>query len=134
MSARVAGAAGVPLDHARPRQVARLRARLLPGEQLLAAADAYGLGTGCFAITTLRVIGLEQGWIVAHTKLRSVPLGRITAVTSVDRGRDLLGARSDLRIDIGGDSMEFTLRGGRVAEAIAQELVRVLVASAPDSG
>jgi len=42
----------------------------------------------------------------------SVPFSKITAVGSVDQGRGLLGATSELIVKAGSDECDFEFRGG----------------------
>ena len=48
--------------------------------------------------------------------LTSVPFDKITSVSSVDEGRGLFGATSELVIKTGSEAFEFEFRGGDKAQ------------------
>lgn len=89
---------------------------LLDNETLYAVFDCKGAGTGFLAITDKRVMFYDKEFMRKRKALTSVPFGKITAVSSVDEGRGLWGATSELVIKTGSEEFEFEFRGGDKAQ------------------
>ena len=89
---------------------------IIPNEKLFAVFDCKGAGTGFVAITNKRVIFYDKAFMKKRKALTSVPFNKITAVSSVDEGRGLFGATSELVIKTGSEEFEFEFRGGEKAQ------------------
>jgi hypothetical protein len=97
-------------------QVDQILPWLLDDEQLYAVYDCKGSGTGFVGITNERLIFYDRAFLLKRKALVSVPYGKITAVGSVDEGRGLFGATSELVVKTGSDAYEFEFRGGDKAQ------------------
>jgi hypothetical protein len=89
---------------------------LMGGERLYAVYDCKGGGTGFVAITNKRLLYYDKAFLGKRKALTSVPFNKITAVSSVDEGRGLFGATSELVVKTGSESFEFEFRGGDKAQ------------------
>jgi hypothetical protein len=89
---------------------------LLERETLYAVYDCKGSGTGFVAITDKRLLFYDKEFMQRRKALTSVPYSKITAVSSVDEGRGLWGATSELVIKTGSEEYEFEFRGGDKAQ------------------
>jgi hypothetical protein len=85
---------------------------LLGAEKLYAVYDCKGGGTGFVAVTNKRLVFYDKAFLGKRNALTSVAFNKITAVSSVDEGRGLLGATSELVVKTGSESFEFEFRGG----------------------
>jgi Bacterial PH domain len=89
---------------------------LIGGERLYAVHDLKGGGTGFIAITNKRLMFYDKAFLGKRKALTSVPFNKITAVSSVDEGRGLFGATSELVVKTGSEAFEFEFRGGDKAQ------------------
>jgi hypothetical protein len=89
---------------------------LIGGERLYAVYDLKGGGTGFIAITNKRLMFYDKAFLGKRKALTSVPFNKITAVSSVDEGRGLFGATSELVVKTGSEAFEFEFRGGDKAQ------------------
>lgn len=89
---------------------------LLDHERLYAVYDCKGQGTGFVAITDKRLIFYDKEFMRRRKALTSVPFSKITAVSTVDEGRNLFGSTSELVIKTGSEAYEFEFRGGDKAQ------------------
>ena len=89
---------------------------LLDNETLHAVYDCKGTGTGFIAITDKRLLFYDREFMRKRKALTSVPFSKITAVSSVDEGRGLWGATSELVVKTGSEEYEFDFRGGDKAQ------------------
>lgn len=89
---------------------------LLESERLYAVYDLKGAGTGFIAITNKRLIFYDKEFMRKRKALTSVPFSKITAVSSIDEGRGLFGATSELVVKTGSEAYEFEFRGGDKAQ------------------
>ena len=89
---------------------------LMGGERLYAVYDLKGAGTGFIAITNKRLMFYDKAFLGKRKALTSVPFNKITSVSSVDEGRGLFGATSELVIKTGSEAFEFEFRGGDKAQ------------------
>ena len=89
---------------------------LLGGEKLYAVYDCKGGGTGFVAVTNKRLLFYDKAFLGKRKALTSVPFNKITAVSSVDEGRGLFGATSELVVKTGSESFDFEFRGGDKAQ------------------
>ena len=89
---------------------------IVPNEKLYAVFDCKGAGTGFVAITNKRVMFYDKAFMKKRKALTSVPFNKITAVSTVDEGRGLFGATSELVIKAGSQEFEFEFRGGEKAQ------------------
>ena len=90
--------------------------------------DCKGAGTGFVAVTNKRILFYDKAPLRKRKVLMSVPFSKISAVGSVDQGRGLLGATSELLVKTGSEEFEFEFRGGEKAQQayrfIMQELLQ----------
>lgn len=93
---------------------------LLAGEQLYAVFDCKGAGTGFLAVTDRRILFYDKEFMRRRKALTTVPFSKITSVSSVDEGRGLFGATSELVIKTGTEEFEFEFRGGDKAQRAYQ--------------
>jgi len=89
---------------------------LLESERLHAVYDCKGAATGFIAITDKRLMFYDKAFMRKRKALTSVPFSKITAVSSVDAGRGLFGATSELVVKTGSEEFEFEFRGGDKAQ------------------
>ena len=78
--------------------------------------DLKGSGTGFIGITDKRLIFYDRAFLRKRKALTSIPFSRISSVSSVDEGRGLRGASSELVISTAGDEHSFEFRGGEKAQ------------------
>jgi hypothetical protein len=107
-------AAGVHYD--RQEQYDQIVPWLLGGERLYAVFDCKGSGTGFVAVTDRRLMFYDRAFMRKRKALTSVPFSKITSVSSVDEGRGLFGATSELVVKTGSEEFEFEFRGGEKAQ------------------
>jgi hypothetical protein len=89
---------------------------LVGGEKLYAVFDLKGGGTGFIAITNKRLMFYDKAFMAKRKALTSVPFNKITAVSSIDEGRGLFGATSELVVKAGSEAFDFEFRGGDKAQ------------------
>jgi hypothetical protein len=65
---------------------------------------------------TSALLYYDKAFLGKRKALTSVPFNKITAVSSVDEGRGLFGATSELVVKTGTESFEFEFRGGDKAQ------------------
>lgn len=104
---------------------------ILPGEDLYAVFDCKGAGTGFVAITNKRLMFYDRAFMRKRKALTSVPFNKITSVSSVDEGRGLFRATSELVIMTGSHEFEFEFRGGEKAQHAYQLIMRELLENEP---
>lgn len=104
---------------------------IVPNERLYAVFDCKGAGTGFVAITNKRVIFYDKAFMKKRKALTSVPFNKITAVSTVDEGRGLLGATSELVVKTGSEEFEFEFRGGDKAQRAYQLIMSELLQHEP---
>ena len=63
--------------------------------------------------------------------LTSVPFNKITSVSSVDEGRGLFGATSELVVKTGSEAFEFEFRGGDKAQKAYQLIMTEMLQNEP---
>jgi len=102
---------------------------IIPGEALHAVFDCKGAGTGFVAITDKRLMFYDKAFMRKRKALTSVPFSKITAVSSVDEGRGLFGATSELVVKTGSEEFEFEFRGGEKAQNAYQLIMKELLQS-----
>jgi hypothetical protein len=68
----------------RQDQLEKIRAGLLPGEEIEAVLDVKGGGTGFVGITSKRVIFQDNAWAVKSMAIVSIPYSRIHTVAAED--------------------------------------------------
>jgi len=89
---------------------------ILENERLHAVYDCKGAGTGFVGITDKRIIFYDKAFMRKRKALVSVPYSKISAVSSIDAGRGLWGATSELVVKTGSEEFEFEFRGGDKAQ------------------
>jgi hypothetical protein len=68
----------------RPDQLEKIRAGLLPGEEIEAVFDLKGSGSGFMGITSKRVIFQDNAWVKNMKAVVSMPYSRIHTVAAED--------------------------------------------------
>jgi hypothetical protein len=68
----------------RPDQLEKIRAGLLPGEEIEAVFDLKGGGTGFVGITSKRIIFQDNAWVTNTKAMVSIPYSRIHTVAAQD--------------------------------------------------
>ncbi|HET7271003.1 MAG TPA: hypothetical protein VFI90_07925 [Rubrobacter sp.] len=68
----------------RPDQLEKIRAGLLPGEEIEAVFDSKGGGSGFMGITSKRVIFQDNAWVKNMKAVVSMPFSRIHTVAAED--------------------------------------------------
>jgi hypothetical protein len=68
----------------RPDQLEKIRAGLLPGEEIEAVFDLKGGGTGFVGITSKRIIFQDNAWVTNTKAVVSIPYSRIHTVAAQD--------------------------------------------------
>lgn len=68
----------------RPDQLEKIRAGLLPGEEIEAVFDLKGGGTGFMGITSKRIIFQDNAWVTNTKAVVSIPYSRIHTVAAED--------------------------------------------------
>jgi hypothetical protein len=104
---------------------------LLPDERLYAVYDCKGAGTGFVGITNKRLIFYDRAFMLKRKALVSVPYSKIHAVGSVDEGRGLFGATSELVVKAGADAYEFEFRGGDKAQKAYRLIMTEILQAEP---
>ncbi len=67
-------------------QFERVKAYLIQGEQIYAVLDCKGGGTGFVGITDRRLIFYDQGILLKHKAMVSIPYNQVIGVASADEG------------------------------------------------
>jgi hypothetical protein len=105
---------------------------LVGGERLYAVYDLKGAGTGFIAITNKRLMFYDKAFLGKRKALTSIPFNQITTVSSVDEGRGLFGATSQLVVMIGSQAFEFEFRGGDKAQRAYAFIMSETLQNEPD--
>lgn len=104
---------------------------LVGGEKLYAVYDMRGGGTGFVAVTNKRLMFYDKAFLGKRKALTSIPFNKITAVSSVDEGRGLFGATSELVVKTGSEAFEFEFRGGDKAQKAYNLIMSELLQNEP---
>ena len=110
----------------RQDQLEKIRAGLLPGEEIEAVLDVKGGGTGFVGITSKRVIFQDNAWVVKSMAVVSIPYSRINSVAAEDSAGLLTGrgffSSSRIIITTSDGNRVFQFRGADKAH-IAHDLI-----------
>jgi hypothetical protein len=104
---------------------------ILAGESLYVVFDCKGAGTGFVAVTDKRLMFYDKAFLGKRKALTSVPFSKVTAVASVDEGRGLFGATSELVVKTGSEAFSFEFRGGDKAQRAYMLIMQELLQSEP---
>ena len=104
---------------------------MLAGEKLHVVFDCKGGGTGFVAITNKRLMFYDKAFLGKRKALTSIPYNKVTSVSSVDEGRGLFGATSELVLKTGTEAFEFEFRGGDKAQRAYQLIMTELLQNEP---
>ena len=104
---------------------------ILPDEKLYVVLDCKGGGTGFIALTNKRLMFYDKAFLGKRKALTSVPYNKVTSVSSVDEGRGLFGATSELVVKTGSEAFEFEFRGGDKAQKAYQLIMTELLQNEP---
>lgn len=105
---------------------------IVSGERLFAVYDCKGAGTGFVAVTSKRLIFYDKAFMKKKKALTSIPFNKITSVSSVDQGRGLFGATSELAVRAGAEDFEFEFRGGEKAQEAYKFIMSELLQNESD--
>jgi hypothetical protein len=110
----------------RKEQFEKIKAALLPGENLEAVLDMKGGGTGFLGITTQRIIFYDKVFLRRMKAMVSIPYARINSVATEDESGILTGrgffSSSKIVITTSQSDFEFEFRGADKAH-IAHNLI-----------
>ena len=104
---------------------------IIRGERLYAVFDCKGAGTGFVAVTNKRLMFYDKAFIGKRKALTSIPFNKVTSVSSVDEGRGLFGATSELVVKTGSEAFEFEFRGGDKAQRAYMLIMKELLQNEP---
>jgi len=121
----------VAVTYDKEDQLKQITPWVLDNETLYAVFDCKGAGTGFVAITNKRLMFYDRAFLRKRKALTSIPFNKITSVSSVDEGRGLFGATSELVIKIGSEEFEFEFRGGEKAQQAYKRIMTELLQSEP---
>lgn len=111
-------------------QYDRIKAYLIPGEELYAVFDCKGGGTGFAGITDRRVIFYDQGVFLKKKSMISIPYNQVVGIASVDEG--IIFQTSEITLITGAGRFPFEFRGGDKAhKAYAYIMTQILTQAAP---
>lgn len=115
-------------------QLEKLQANLIQGEQVYAAFDMKGGGTGFLGITNYRIVVYDKAFMRKMKAIVSVPYSRIYMVAAEDEnglmtGRGFFGS-SKLAIKTAGEDFEFEFRGSDKAHTAHQLIIWLMVVDA----
>ncbi|MPZ15967.1 MAG: hypothetical protein GEU73_16355 [Chloroflexi bacterium] len=122
------------VDFDQKTQLDQVAPWILDGERLYAVYDCKSAATGFIAITSKRLIFYDKAFMRKRKALTSVPFSKITSVSSVDEGRSLFGATSELVVKAGPDTYKFEFRGGTKAQRAYQLIMGALLWGEPSLG
>ncbi len=100
------------VDFDKQDQLEQIEPWLVEGERLYAVYDCKGAGTGFIAITDRRLMFYDKAFLGKRKALTTVPFGKISSISSVDEGRGLFGATSEIVVKTGSEAFAFEFRGG----------------------
>ena len=110
----------------RPDQLEKIRAGLLPGEEIEAVFDLKGGGTGFMGITSKRIIFQDNAWVTNTKAVVSIPYSRIHTVAAEDAAGLLTGrgffSSSTIVVTTSAAPRAFQFRGADKAH-IAHDLI-----------
>lgn len=111
-------------------QYDRIKAYLIPGEDLYAVFDCKGGGTGFAGITDRRIIFYDQGLFLKKKSMISIPYNQVIGIASVDEG--MIFQTSEITLITGAGRFSFEFRGGDKAhKAYAYIMNQLLNSAAP---
>lgn len=110
-------------------QLVRIKAYCLPGEVIYAVFDCKGAGTGFVGITDQRVIFFDQGILIKHKSMVSLPYERIYGIAAADDG--LIFKTSTITLLTGAGNFPFEFRGSDKAQMAYQYIIRKILKPVP---
>lgn len=112
-------------------QLRQVQPWILDSEKLYVVFDCKGAGTGFVAVTNKRLLFYDKAFLRKRKALTSVPFSKITSVSTVDEGRGLFGATSELVVKTGSEEFEFEFRGGDKAQRAYKLIMTEILQSEP---
>ena len=101
--------------HDKREQLEKIKAALLPGEEVEAVYDMKGGGTGFVGITTKRVIVYDKASMRKMNAIVSIPYSKITSIAAEDEAGTFTGrgffSSSNVVLKAGSEEYEFEFRG-----------------------
>jgi hypothetical protein len=111
-------------------QFERIRAYLIPGEEIYAVFDCKGGGTGFAGITDRRLIFYDQGIFQKKKSMISIPYNQVIGIASADEG--ILFQTSEITLITAAGKFSFEFRGSDKAhKAYAYIMTQLLTQSQP---
>lgn len=112
-------------------QLEKLQGNLIQGEQVYAAFDMKGGGTGFLGITNYRIVIYDKAFMRKMKAIVSVPYSRIYYIAAEDEngmltGRGFFGS-SKLVIKTAGEDFDFEFRGSDKAHLAHNLILSFLV-------
>ena len=109
-------------------QLDRIKAYLLPSENLFAVYDCKGGGTGFVGITDRRVIFYDQAFLTKKKSMVSIPYNNIIGVAAADEGMIL--QTSEITILTAAGNYTFQFRGADKAHAAYRYILSQILSQA----
>ena len=109
-------------------QLDRIKAYLIPIENLYAVFDCKGGGTGFVGITDRRVIFYDQGVFIEKKSMISIPCNQVIGIASVDEG--IIFQTSEITLITAAGRFSFEFRGGDKAHKAYEYIMTQLLTQA----
>ncbi len=90
-------------------QLDRIVPYLIQGETLAAVLDCKGAGTGFVGLTDRRLIFFDQGVLIKHKSMVSIPYNQIIGVAGVDEG--MIFKTGEIHVITAAGRFNFEFRG-----------------------
>jgi len=110
------------------KQLDRIVAYLLEGENLFAVYDCKGAGTGFVGITDRRVIFYDQGVFIKKKTMISIPYNQVIGIASGDEG--LIFQTSEIVLITAAGRFSFEFRGSDKAHAAYRYIMNQILTQA----
>jgi len=110
-------------------QLDQVQSGLLPGEKIIAVADAVGTGTGFLGLTDRRVVLQDKSFVGKRFALTSIPFSRISSVSVVSNKSWTGGffSTSTIAVTVGTHIYEVEFRGVEKAHHLHNSILARIV-------
>jgi hypothetical protein len=112
-------------------QLEKIRAGLMPGEEIEAVFDLKGGGSGFMGITSKRVIFQDNAWVTKIKAVVSMPYSRITSIAAEDSGGLLTGrgffSSSTIVVTTSAGARTFQFRGADKAHMAHDMILKHII-------
>ncbi len=109
-------------------QLDRIAAYLIPGEALAAVLDCKGAGTGFVGLTDRRLIFYDQGVVMKHKAMISIPYNQVIGVSCADEG--VIFKTSEITLITAAGRFQFEFRGADKARQAYSYIMRQILTQA----